>query len=197
MVIPYTGTEIQQAYSSNFHRKLSKVVCIYKTQLFFQYTQHTNIAEGLMRAFLNNCSGCRKNQKNVLVLPLKYQFCVLETEYLGNHNRYCKKFPSDPREGDRDYFVAQIRMKSRLRRSKQYEKNGIPQSSSSPAAHNTFSAVYVRSTACPCGQYPVALNGAVINCNANTRLLCLKLHTNMLFNTLNVHLTNMFCVAGM
>ena len=82
---------------------------------------------------------------------------MFETEYLGNRNCYRKKLSSVPREGNRDYFVAQIGMKSHLRRSKSCEKNSIPYSRSSPAAHNTFSAGYVCSTARPCGRYPVTL----------------------------------------
>ena len=110
-----------------------------------------------MRAFLNNRSGCRKNSKSISILPPKSQSCLLETEYLGNSNWYPQKLSSVPRGGNRDYFVAQIGTKSCLRRSKSCEKNSIPQSRSSPAVHSTFSAGYVRSAACSCGQYPVTL----------------------------------------
>ena len=89
----------------------------------FWYTHHTNTAKGLTRAFLNNHSGCRKNWKSISILPPKSRSCVLEMEYLGNRNWYRL---SVPWEGSRDYFVAQIGMKSRPRRSKSCKKNSIP-----------------------------------------------------------------------
>ena len=57
------------------------------------------------------------------------------------------KLSSIPRDGNRNYFVAQIGMKSRPRRSELCKKNCILYNSYSPAAHNTFSVGYVRSTA--------------------------------------------------
>ena len=69
----------------NFFAASFLKLCASVRPVFLLYSPH-KYCEKLTRAFLDNHSGCRKNLKNVSVLPPKSQSSVLETEYLGNRN---------------------------------------------------------------------------------------------------------------
>ena len=52
--------------------------------------------------------------ENVSVLPLNLSFVCLKWSILKTMTDIAKKLSIVPRKGDRDYFVVQIRMKSRM-----------------------------------------------------------------------------------
>ena len=132
MAIPYTGHRrrdmVYSHDSSNFRHKLFKVVCILKTCLSSILTTQI-LPRDWRELFWIIVLVVEKKLEKRLGLTSKISvfraWNGVQKEYLGNRNWYSKKLLSVPREGDRDYFAAQTGLRSRLGRSKSYEKNSI------------------------------------------------------------------------
>ena len=110
--------EVNQCYKNQYGHTLHEHRDIAGIHFKFspQTVHHTNSAEGLTRAILINRSGCQKILKSISVLPVNLSLPCLKQNILETVTDTAKKLSSVPREGNRDYFVAQIGIKSLLKR---------------------------------------------------------------------------------